>query len=72
MTRIQQAAYSAMRVFFYAAIGSFLATVAPIGSDAVPDVRTLQDALVAAGYAGLIALLSFVWNLLSPRVPIER
>lgn len=54
------------RTFLQAFLGVFLAlsTSGAIGVDSVPDLEVLKRAAIAAGWAGLIALIAFVQNAL--------
>lgn len=70
--RIKTSLISAVRVFCYAAlttwIGMTMAGGAGVGD--VPDVNTLKRTAIAASWSGLTALTAFAWNLARPRSDI--
>jgi hypothetical protein len=55
-----------VRTFLQAFLGVFLAlsTSGAMGLDAVPDIEVLKRAAIAAAWAGIVALVSFVQNAL--------
>lgn len=55
-----------VRTFLQAFLGVFLAisTSGMIGPDSLPDLDVLKRAAIAAAWAGVVALISFVQNAL--------
>ena len=55
-----------IRTFLQAFLGVFLAltTSGAMGIDAVPDLEVLKRAAIAAAWAGIVAFIAFVQNLL--------
>jgi len=55
-----------LRTFLQAFLGVFLAisTSGMIGPDSLPDLDVLKRAAIAAAWAGVVALVSFVQNAL--------
>ena len=65
--RIKTSLISAVRVFCYAALTTWIGMTMAGGTGEVPDVNTLKRTAIAASWSGLTALTAFVWNLLRPR-----
>lgn len=63
---MRDAAIRGVRTFLQAFLGVFVAlsTSGAVGIEAAPDLEVLKRAAVAAGWAGLIALIAFVQNAL--------
>ena len=55
-----------VRTFLQAFLGVFIAlsTSGAMGIDSVPDLEVLKRATIAAGWAGVVAAVSFVQNAL--------
>lgn len=55
-----------VRTFLQAFLGVFLAisTSGMVGPDSLPDIDVLKRAIIAAAWAGVVALISFGQNLL--------
>ena len=55
-----------LRTFLQAFLGVFLAisTSGMAGPDSLPDIDVLKRASIAAGWAGIVALISFTQNAL--------
>lgn len=55
-----------LRTFLQAFLGVFLAisTSGMVGPDSLPDIDVLKRAAIAAGWAGIVALISFAQNAL--------
>ena len=55
-----------LRTFLQAFLGVFLAisTSGMVGPDSLPDIDVLKRAAIAAGWAGVVALVSFTQNAL--------
>lgn len=61
---MREAAIRGARTFLQAFLGTFLAMTAMGGTGDVPGYATIERAAVAAGWAGLIALIAFAQNAL--------
>lgn len=63
---LRDALYRAVRTFLQAWIGSFLLLVAgaPLAPGTIPDLDWVRRVALASAWAALIALLSWVQNLL--------
>lgn len=63
---MRDAVIRGLRTFLQAFLGVFLAisTSGMVGPDSLPDIDVLKRAAIAAGWAGIVALISFVQNAL--------
>ena len=68
--RIKTSLISAVRVFCYAALTTWIGMTAAGGTGEVPDVDALKRTGIAAMWSGLTALTAFAWNLARPRSDI--
>lgn len=66
---VKDAAIRAVRTFFQTAIGAFLAT--GVLANGTVDLEGLQVAAVAAGIAGVSAVLTFLQNLLEDNTNVN-
>jgi hypothetical protein len=63
---MRDAVIRGVRTFLQAFLGVFIAlsTSGAMGIDSVPDLEVLKRAAIAAGWAGVVAAVSFVQNAL--------
>ena len=63
---MRDAVIRGVRTFLQAFLGVFIAlsTSGAMGIDSVPDLEVLKRATIAAGWAGVVAAVSFVQNAL--------
>jgi hypothetical protein len=63
---MRDAVIRGVRTFLQAFLGVFIAlsTSGAMGIDSVPDLQVLKRAAIAAGWAGVVAAVSFVQNAL--------
>lgn len=67
---MREAVYRAIRTFLQAWIGVFLAMT--VSGDAVPDAGLLRRAAIAAAWAGVVALLSWLQNFLEEQGTVPK